>query len=487
MNALGHNHLPRVVPPTYTKRGYIEHKCSRCDDFWNDTYTDPLGLPKPAVKAGNNPATGGGSLTWADDGEADYYEIYRATSKKGKYKLHKTVEEAEANVSVGIGKTYYYKVKAICEDNPTLTSSYSNVVKVTGKCAQPDVTVTVKESTGKPVVKWGKVSSAKKYYVYRSTSASKSYKAVATTTDTEYTATSAGVGKAYYYKVIAIGENCKSAYSSYKKLTAKCAQPVITVEVKESTGKPVIKWSKISGARTYNVYRVDEATGTRTSLGSTSKTSFTDSKAEVGMTYSYQVRANGSKSSYNSDYSEIRSCLTICGQPDVTLKNDAATGKPVLSWKAISGAATYEIYRSENDGTFELIATQAELTYTDENAVVDGVYSYKVNAIAEDAVLNCVDNSPVTITAACAKPAASIVLDGKKPMVSWEPVEGAARYYVYRSTKKSSDFKKVATVEDGESYTDSKAKKGTTYYYKVVAVGETTSGAYSNVLKIKSK
>ena len=127
------------------------------------------------------------------------------------------------------------------------------------------------------------------------------------------------------------------------------------------------------------------------------------------------------------------------------------------------------------------------MTYTDENVIVDGKYSYKVKAIAENTELNSADSAAVTIIAACAKPTASVALDGKKPMVSWEPVEGATKYYVYRSTKKSSGYKKVATVEDGESYTDSKAKKGTTYYYKVVAVSENATSAYSNVVKIKSK
>ena len=297
--------------------------------------------------------------------------------------------------------------------------------------------------------------------------------------------TTASVGKGYYYKVIAIGETGKSVYSSYKKLTAKCAQPVIMVEASETSGKPVIKWSKVSGAAKYYVYRVDE-NGTRTSIGSTTKTYFTDSKAVLGTTYTYQVRANGSKSAYNSIYSEIKSCLTVLAQPVVTAKNDTATGKPVLTWKAITGAVGYAIYRAENDGAFKFVTAQSTLTYLDEDVVVDGKYSYKVKAIAESTALNSADSASKTITAACAQPVASIALNGKKPMVSWNSVEGATKYYVYRSTKKSSGYKKVATVEE-ESYTDTKAKKGTTYYYKVVAVSENATSAQSAYVKIKSK
>jgi len=61
-------------------------------------------------------------------------------------------------------------------------------------------------------------------------------------------------------------------------------------------------------------------------------------------------------------------------------------------------------------------------------------------------------------------------------------------YKIYRSTKSGSGYKSIATVEEGESYTDSSAKKGTTYYYKIKAVSAGgNTGAYSSYVKIKSK
>ena len=71
--------------------------------------------------------------------------------------------------------------------------------------------------------------------------------------------------------------------------------------------------------------------------------------------------------------------------------------------------------------------------------------------------------------------------------ISWEEVEGATSYVVYRSTKSTSGYKAIVTVTDGLSYTDSSAKKGTTYYYKVAAATETTTGAQSTYAKIKSQ
>ena len=91
-----------------------------------------------------------------------------------------------------------------------------------------------------------------------------------------------------------------------------------------------------------------------------------------------------------------------------------------------------------------------------------------------------------SIYSACPRPVASVKLSGKKPRVSWKAVDGAVKYEVYRSTKSTSGYKTVKTVT-GTGYTDSTAKKGTTYYYKVVAVSAKASSAYSTPVKIKSK
>lgn len=52
--------------------------------------------------------------------------------------------------------------------------------------------------------------------------------------------------------------------------------------------------------------------------------------------------------------------------------------------------------------------------------------------------------------------------------VSWSAVKGADKYLVYRSTKANSGYSLVKTTT-GKSYTDTSAKKGITYYYKVKA------------------
>ena len=658
-----HSYEARVVPATYTKQGYTEHFCPNCGDSYQDAYTKAKGLPKPAVKAANDPVTGGALLTWTHDGEADSYKVYRATKSSGSYTLVATVTEAQAKVSVPVGKKYYFKVYAVCAEDSKLSSGYSSVVNVTGVCAQPQVSIT-QNSAGKPYLSWSKVSGAEKYYIYRvdasgnrtslgsttntnytdtkaavgttytyqvrtygsksayhsaysesvsclcicgqpalsaaisaatgkptlswkaisgavsydiyrsangtdfelltnqtgtsyadasaapdtdywykvnalgaseelnsiegavkkvhatlakpnvtfsndgktgkpklswdaidgavsykiyrSSYSTKKYKLLKTVTSTEYIDTSVSVAKGYYYKVIAVGENVSSAYSAYKKLTAKCAQPQVSI-TQNSAGKPYLSWSKVSGAEKYYIYRVD-ASGNRTSLGSTTNTNYTDTKAAVGTTYTYQVRTYGSKSAYHSAYSESVSCLCICGQPALSVSVNAATGKPTLSWKAISGAVSYDIYRSANGTDFELLTNQTGTSYADASAAPDTDYWYKVNALGAREELNSVEGAAKKVHATLAKPNVTFSIDGKtgKPKLSWDAIDGAVSYKIYRSSKSTKSYKVVKTVTATE-YIDTSVSVGKGYYYKVIAVGENVSSAYSAYKKLTAK
>lgn len=78
---------------------------------------------------------------------------------------------------------------------------------------------------------------------------------------------------------------------------------------------------------------------------------------------------------------------------------------------------------------------------------------------------------PTSVTATAGK---------KKCVIKFRKSTGATKYEIYRSTKKSSGYKKIATIT-GNKYTDKKVKKGKRYYYKVRAKrGTSTSGiAYS--------
>lgn len=67
--------------------------------------------------------------------------------------------------------------------------------------------------------------------------------------------------------------------------------------------------------------------------------------------------------------------------------------------------------------------------------------------------------------------------NGIKYRLSWTRVNGAARYQIYRSTRKNSGYELIGKTKN-TSYRDRTAKIGQTYYYKVAAAGR--NGAYAS-------
>ena len=344
--------------------------------------------------------------------------------------------------------------------------------------------------TGLQELTWEPIEDAVSYEIYRAKNTNGPFTLVADTIETFWRDSDAALGKTYYYQVKAIHEDRdrSSALSQPVKVTHTCANPIISI-VNDSKGKPKLSWSKVNSAKKYTVYRATSEDGKYSKLGTTSKLSYTDSKAKAGNTYYYKVIANGSKSTYNSPYSNIVSCGVICGTPTVTVKVDANTGKPTLSWKKVDGAAKYAIYRQlPGEETFTLMAEQTAVSYADKTAPIDTVCQYYVQALGKTADLNGAASKTVSATSGIARPDVKGSVDSVsgKPVLTWDAVEGAVKYEVYRSTKSNKSYKLIDTVET-LTYTDETVSAGKTYYYQVKAVGQVSKSASSSYDKLTGK
>ena len=178
-------------------------------------------LAQTTVTVSNVASTGKIKVSWEAVEGATKYEVYRATSKSGTYsRITTTANTSITNTKTDAGKTYYYKVRAIC-DVDAAAAAYSAIKSRT--CDLPRPTVSIALSSGKPKVSWAKVDGAVEYKVYRATSKSGTYSLVKTTTSLSYKNTSATAGKTYYYKVVAVCSNTagNSAYSSIVSIKSK--------------------------------------------------------------------------------------------------------------------------------------------------------------------------------------------------------------------------------------------------------------------------
>ena len=439
---------------------------------------------RPTVTVKTDAATGKPSLSWKAVTKATGYRILRRLPGETDFSV----------IAEQTGKTYLdtqapidtkceYKVQTLGSEE-ALNSALTAVLTARSTCARPVLKTDV-TGDGKPVITWKAVEGAAEYKVYRSTKSGKSYKAVATVTDCTYTDTSVAAGKSYYYKVVAVGEETESAYSSYVKATGKCAVPEMQA-AENISGKPVLSWNKVTGAKKYEIYRSVNG-GSFKKLTTTTKTTYTDSKATGGAVCSYKVRALGSKSGYNSAFGAVQSVNVRCAAPTVTAGTDAATGLPSLSWSKVTGAAAYAIYRSTDGGEYALVSEQTATSFKDADTQPGEQYSYKVRTLGKQDVFDSPESTARSVTATCAqpKPKGKISAEGK-PVVTWTQVDAAEEYIVYRSTSKSKSYKKIAETDD-LTYTDTAAKKNKTYYYKIVAVSGDIQSAQSDYVKLKAK
>ena len=270
------------------------------------------------------------------------------------------------------------------------------------------------------------------------------------------------------------------------KLTA----PSVKTDYLISTGKPYIKWAAVAGASKYEVYRSGSKDGTYTLLGTTTNLNYTDSKANAGYIYYYKVKAVNANS-IKSNYSATVAATCHCARPVVKPDYLISTGKPYIKWTAVSGASKYYVYRSgSSNGTYKYVGTTTATNYTDNKANAGYTYYYKVKAVSKvSSGANSYYSVVIGATCHCARPSVKITTSNGSPKLTWNAVAGASQYEVYRATSKNGSYTKMFTTSN-LSYTNTSAKAGTTYYYKVKAVSKvksTANSAFSTVVSIRAR
>jgi len=368
------------------------------------------------------------------------------------------------------------------EGNEDLTNATLHCAK--SAPAAPVVKLGNSATSGKPMLTWNAVYGATSYRIYRSTSRGSGYSLLGTVTATSYTNTGAKAGTTYYYRVKACNDAGLSPYSNIvsgkvKSVTPKPSAPVVKIGNSASSGKPMLTWNAVSGATSYKVYRATSQNGTYSLLGTVTATSYTNTGAKAGVTYYYKVKAVNSagESAYSNTVSGRATVTTL------TMGHSSTSGKPQLTWKAVSGAASYKVYRSTSkNGAYSVINTTKALTYTNTGAALGTTYYYKVealNASGKSMGFSAVVEGKVAPVLAVGYSSVS-----GKPQLTWKAVPGATEYQVYRSTQQNSGYTKINTTTS-TSYVNTGAKAGTTYYYKIVAVKGTAASDFSNIVSAR--
>lgn len=177
------------------------------------------------------------------------------------------------------------------------------------------------------------------------------------------------------------------------RFLAATAPQAVKITVKDYNSIK-LAWQGVSWAERYQVYRSGSLNGTyekikviyskNAELNGNFKVIFTDTGLKTGKTYYYKIRAVAAYKDTvsHSGYSVTVSARPVTSAPIITAA--VSKGKITLSWKKISGASGYVVFRSTSaNGTYtklKKITSGDTVTYADTTVKAGKTYYYKVRS-----------------------------------------------------------------------------------------------------------
>ena len=268
-----------------------------------------------------------------------------------------------------------------------------------------------------------------------------------------------------------------------------------------------VSWKKVSGAKSYKLYRKASGANKYSVVKKTNNKTvkYLDKKVSAGKTYSYQVVAVKGK---ETSKSKTKSITRLLAPKNVKVQSyvknnyyvdksyidiDSAKlfvddpGEPdnnvmgiKITWTRSKGANKYDIYRKIVGGKFEKIKTTGNTSsYVDEDIyyIDDDSYSYKVKKCYYKVVARRSKSTSSSSTVRKItyidpmKVSTESYASGMFLGWGYSVNEGIDGYKIYRSTNgKNGKYSLIAKLSKNTlEFTDKNVEFNKTYYYKMVA------------------
>lgn len=449
------------------------------------------------------------ALAWNTISVASSYDLYRGTSAGG---------EGAAPFVIGLtpsgpgmtyndtgltnGTRYYYKAVAVGTGGEGTNSNEASATTGSTLLAAPILTGS--SSSGQAALKWGAVSGAASYDIYRWTGSG--YNPVpyaAGVTGTTFTDTGLTNGTTYNYLAYGVGTGGEGNGSNEVTVipgSATISAPVLVATEYSSTSVKLV-WSTVSGSTSFNLYRSTSAGGEGavpyvTGITPLQVNGYTDTGLTTNTIYYYKVVGVGAAGEGSSS-NEASAKPGVSPLPAPVLKGVGSSGQSALAWSTVTGTTSYALWRSVGGGTSltPYLLGLTGNTYTDTgltNTTSYGYSVYGVNVNGEGAASNSISILPGGTTPAAPLLWATSVSGQTTLILTWTPAAGATSYDLYRGTSTGGEGTvpvataiAYTTTAAGLVYSDTGLTSGTTYYYKVVGVSNAGEGALSNEASAK--
>ncbi|MGN0356683.1 MAG: transglutaminase domain-containing protein [Blautia sp.] len=284
--------------------------------------------------------------------------------------------------------------------------------------------------------------------------------------------------------------------------------PEITSVYSQSQTAVKISWKQVSGTDGYELYRSEDPQAAEEDwmLVKTIKQNdivqYNNTGLEKGKTYYYKMRSyriNADETITRSEYSNV------AYMPSTVIFTNVysnSSNRVRLLWEEVKGAHGYQIWRKSSGEDYRVVKTlgdrgneltndQGEVTaYSNTGLEAGKTYTYRMRAFAiqDGKKIYGVysDETEVVVMPEAPILKVSSPKTGRAAL-SWNAIEGASGYQIWRAEKEKGSYSIVKSITDSKvtSYTNSGLESGKTYYFKIRAYinteGKKTFGEYSQV------
>lgn len=346
---------------------------------------------------------------------------------------------------------------------------------------QPEITYAYTDKVSVTIF-WEHTDDAESYQIYRKTDGDKFKKIAEVGADEEavYCDLDVENGQTYTYAVVGVKGDLRSSKDNTYTIKFKSLDTPKLASA-EMTRKGInVKWNTVSDAEGYILYRRTENTGWEEIADFKGAVkSFEDTTVKSGKTYFYTVKAYKGELESGCDYDGVSAMFLSV--PELKSACNVITGIKI-TWEKVKGANSYIIGRKTSSTGWEKIAEVEDVnSFVDTTAKVGTTYTYTVVSVCDD-VKGFYDEEGITYKRLpkVTTKSATNTADGVK--VVWKPISKCSGYLVYRKTE-NGKWNRIAKVTGStkSSYTDTKAKSGVKYSYKVVAYSDSCVSYYTEV------
>lgn len=271
--------------------------------------------------------------------------------------------------------------------------------------------------------------------------------------------------------------------SSVTKVTGVTLSDRITSS--DGQGQISLNWDTLGNA-SYKIYYKPKENSEFILSGITATASYTVTNLEASADYDFYVQAYCLTEENTGDASDVFSAATL---PSIVsgFKSEMETETQInIIWNENTSGNYYNLYRSVNDGPYELVLQTTETSYSDVNLDPGTICSYQITSVNEHTGLESV-RTGVLRCASRPTAATGVAISGETAdsvSITWSENKTATGYLIYR--KKGSGSYVYITSTTVPSYTDTGLDSGTNYRYKLLSYADTGDHpalSYSNEAK----